>query len=45
YLTSSLLLGEMNDVMACVQLLVLIYVILNKISDVLNTVIDPRTRR
>ncbi|WP_440062725.1 ABC transporter permease [Pseudomonas syringae] len=44
YLTSSLLLGDMNAVMACVLLIGLIFVILNQISDALYKVFDPRTR-
>lgn len=44
YLTSSLLLGDMNAVMACVLLIGLIFVALNQISDALYKVFDPRTR-
>ena len=44
YLTSSLLLGDMNAVMACVLLIGLIFVVLNQISDALYKVFDPRTR-
>ncbi|KPZ05917.1 hypothetical protein ALO43_200400 [Pseudomonas tremae] len=44
HLTSSLLLGDMNTVMACVLLIGLIFVILNQISDALYKVFDPRTR-
>ncbi|WP_323155009.1 ABC transporter permease [Pseudomonas alvandae] len=44
YLTSSLLLGDMNAVMACVLLIGLIFVTLNLISDALYKIFDPRTR-
>jgi len=44
YLTSSLLLGDMNAVMACVLLIGLIFVALNLISDALYKIFDPRTR-
>jgi peptide/nickel transport system permease protein len=44
YLTSSLLLGDMNAVMASVLLIGLIFVLLNLLTDVLYQVFDPRTR-
>lgn len=44
YLTSSLLLGDMNAVMGCVLLIGLIFVTLNLIADALYRVFDPRTR-
>lgn len=44
YLTSSLLLGDMNAVMGCVLLIGLIFVFLNLLADVLYQVFDPRTR-
>lgn len=44
YLTSSLLLGDMNAVMGCVLLIGLIFVFLNLVTDALYQVFDPRTR-
>ncbi|UQY36142.1 ABC transporter permease [Pseudomonas fulva] len=44
YLTSSLLLGDMNAVMGCVLVIGLIFVGLNLLSDALYKVFDPRTR-
>jgi len=44
YLTSSLLLGDMNAVMASVLLIGLIFVLLNLLTDALYQVFDPRTR-
>ncbi|WP_416427410.1 ABC transporter permease [Pseudomonas sp. App30] len=44
YLTSSLMLGDMNAVMGCVLVIGLIFVVLNLISDALYKVFDPRTR-
>jgi peptide/nickel transport system permease protein len=44
YLTSSLLLGDMNAVMASVLLIGLLFVLLNLLTDVLYQVFDPRTR-
>ena len=44
YLTSSLMLGDMNAVMGCVLIIGLIFVALNLISDALYKVFDPRTR-
>jgi len=44
YLTSSLMLGDMNSVMGCVLLVGLIFVTLNLVSDALYQVFDPRTR-
>jgi peptide/nickel transport system permease protein len=44
YLTSSLLLGDMNAVMGCVLVVGVIFVTLNLVSDALYQVFDPRTR-
>lgn len=44
YLTSSLLLGDMNAVMGCVLVIGIIFVGLNLLSDALYKVFDPRTR-
>lgn len=44
YLTSSLLLGDMNAVMGCVLVIGFIFVGLNLLSDALYNVFDPRTR-
>ena len=44
YLTSNLMIGDMNAVMACVLLIGLIFVVLNLICDILYRVFDPRTR-
>jgi peptide/nickel transport system permease protein len=44
YLTSNLMIGDMNAVMACTLLVGVIFIGLNAISDVLYRVFDPRTR-
>jgi peptide/nickel transport system permease protein len=44
YLTSSLLLGDMNAVMGCVLVVGVIFITLNLLSDALYHVFDPRTR-
>ena len=44
YLTSSLLLGDMNAVMGSVLVIGLIFIGLNLLSDALYRVFDPRTR-
>jgi len=44
YLTSSLLLGDMNAVMGCVLVVGLVFVTLNLLTDALYQVFDPRTR-
>ena len=44
YLTSNLLIGDMNAVMTCVLIVGLIFITLNLISDILYRVFDPRTR-
>ncbi|APW38921.1 ABC transporter permease [Rhodoferax koreense] len=44
YLTSSLLLGDMNAVMGCVLVVGVIFITLNLLSDALYRVFDPRTR-
>ncbi|SDW66544.1 ABC transporter permease [Roseicitreum antarcticum] len=44
YLTSNLLIGDMNAVMTCVLVVGVIFIGLNLISDLLYRVFDPRTR-
>jgi peptide/nickel transport system permease protein len=44
YLTSSLMLGDMNAVMGCVLIVGLVFTLLNVLTDVLYRVFDPRTR-
>lgn len=44
YLTSSLLLGDMNGVMGSVLVVGIVFVALNLLSDALYPVFDPRTR-
>lgn len=44
YLTSSLLLGDMNAVMGSVLVVGIVFVALNLVSDALYQVFDPRTR-
>lgn len=44
YLTSNLLIGDMNAVMSCVLVVGLIFIGLNILSDILYKVFDPRTR-
>jgi peptide/nickel transport system permease protein len=44
YLTSSMLLGDMNAVMGSVLLVGLLFIGLNLLSDLLYQVFDPRTR-
>lgn len=44
YLTSNLLIGDMNAVMTCVLLVGIIFIGLNILSDLLYRVFDPRTR-
>lgn len=44
YLTSSLLLGDMNAVMGSVLVVGIVFVALNLLSDALYQVFDPRTR-
>lgn len=44
YLTSNLLIGDMNAVMTCVLIVGLIFITLNLISDLLYRIFDPRTR-
>jgi peptide/nickel transport system permease protein len=43
YLTSSLLLGDMNAVMGCVLIVGLVFITLNLVTDALYRVFDPRT--
>ncbi len=45
YLTSSLLLGDMNAVVASVLLIGLIFISMNLLTDLLYQVFDPRTRK
>ena len=44
YLTSNLLIGDMNAVMTCVLVVGVIFIGLNVVSDILYRVFDPRTR-
>ncbi len=44
YLTSNLLIGDMNAVMTCVLIVGVIFIALNLISDLLYRLFDPRTR-
>lgn len=44
YLTSNLLIGDMNAVMTCVLVVGVIFIGLNLLSDLLYRVFDPRTR-
>lgn len=44
YLTSNLLIGDMNAVMTCVLIVGVIFIALNLLSDVLYRLFDPRTR-
>ena len=44
YLTSGLLAGDMNAVLACVLIIGVIFVALNLLSDLLYRLLDPRTR-
>lgn len=44
YLTSNLMIGDMNAVMTCVLLVGLIFIMLNLLSDLLYRVFDPRTK-
>jgi peptide/nickel transport system permease protein len=44
YLTTGLLAGDMNAVLACTLLIGLIFISLNLLSDVLYRLLDPRTR-
>ncbi|WP_457809389.1 ABC transporter permease [Kushneria sp. EE4] len=44
YLTDSLLLGDMNAVMASVLFIGIVFVLLNLLSDLLYKTFDPRTR-
>lgn len=45
YLTSNLLLGDMNAIMVCVLLVGVIFITLNVIADLLYSVFDPRTSK
>lgn len=44
YLTSNLLIGDMNAVMTCVLVVGVIFIALNILSDLLYRIFDPRTR-
>ena len=44
YLTSNLMMGDMNAVMACTLLVGVLFIALNILSDILYRVFDPRTR-
>jgi peptide/nickel transport system permease protein len=44
YLTSGLLAGDMNAVLACVLIIGMIFVALNLLADALYRILDPRTR-
>ncbi|MDD7970991.1 ABC transporter permease [Roseinatronobacter alkalisoli] len=44
YLTSNLLIGDMNAVMTCVLVVGVIFIALNLMSDILYRVFDPRTK-
>lgn len=44
YLTSGLLAGDMNAVLACVLIVGVVFIGLNLLSDLLYRVLDPRTR-
>ncbi len=44
YLTSGLLAGDMNAVLACVLIVGIIFIGLNLLTDILYKVMDPRTR-
>ncbi len=44
YLTSNLIIGDMNAVMTCVLVVGVIFILLNLLSDVLYRTFDPRTR-
>ncbi|KKX31507.1 ABC transporter permease [Rhizobium sp. LC145] len=44
YMTSNMLIGDMNAVMTCVLLVGVIFIALNLLSDALYKIFDPRTR-
>jgi len=44
YLTSGILAGDMNAVLACVLIIGVMFVVLNLLSDLLYRTLDPRTR-
>ncbi|THV12599.1 ABC transporter permease [Rhizobium rhizophilum] len=44
YLTSNLIIGDMNAVMTCVLIVGFIFIGLNLLSDILYRIFDPRTR-
>jgi len=44
YLTSNLIIGDMNAVMTCVLIVGVIFIALNLLSDMLYRLFDPRTR-
>ncbi|HEY4200202.1 MAG TPA: ABC transporter permease [Devosiaceae bacterium] len=45
YLTTNLLVGDMNAIMVCVLLVGIIFIGLNMLADALYRVLDPRTRK
>jgi peptide/nickel transport system permease protein len=44
YLTSGLLAGDMNAVLACVLITGIVFIVLNLVADLLYKTLDPRTR-
>lgn len=44
YLTSNLIIGDMNAVMTCVLIVGVIFILLNLLSDILYRLFDPRTK-
>lgn len=44
YLTSNLIIGDMNAVMTCVLIVGVIFIVLNLLSDILYRLFDPRTK-
>lgn len=44
YMTSALMIGDMNAVLACTIVIGMVFMILNFISDLAYSVLDPRTR-
>ena len=44
YLTSALLIGDMNAVLACTLLIGIIFISLNLLSDLFYRILDPRTK-
>ena len=44
YLTTALMIGDMNAVLACTLIVGLVFICLNLITDLLYRFLDPRTR-